>query len=139
MVAHQPVVVGYDESQGSKDALAWAAEYARLSGAPLVVVTAWETPHSYGGQVRFDGLDFEQEAKERLQTAVAELVPQDVAVNWRVIHGHPANALVQTSRDASLLVLGARGRGGFAELVLGSVSQYCSHHAECPVVIFRSH
>ena len=133
------MVVGYDDSQRSKEALVWGAEYARLRGAPLEVVTAWETPHSYGGQVRFDDVDFEQEAKDRLSAAVSELVPHDVPVNCLVVHGHPANTLVQISREASLLVLGARGRGGFAELLLGSVSQYCSHHAECPVVILRSH
>ena len=138
-MAHQPVVVGYDGSQRSKDALVWAADYARLSSTPLELVTAWETPPTYGGQVRFEDVDFEQEAKDRLAAAASQLVPQDVAVNCRVVHGHPANVLVQVSREASLLVLGARGRGGFAELVLGSVSQYCSHHAKCPVVIMRNH
>jgi nucleotide-binding universal stress UspA family protein len=51
---------------------------------------------------------------------------------------HPAQALVERSRGADLLVVGSRGRGGFKRLLLGSVSQQCAHHAECPVVIIRS-
>jgi nucleotide-binding universal stress UspA family protein len=59
----------------------------------------------------------------------------DVEVERRVVEGAPGAVLVAESRDADLLVVGSRGHGGFAQLLLGSVSQQCAHHAECPVVI----
>jgi nucleotide-binding universal stress UspA family protein len=60
-----------------------------------------------------------------------------VNVKTAVIEGPPARVLVDLSADADLLVVGSRGRGGFSELLLGSVSQQCVHHARCPVTVVR--
>jgi nucleotide-binding universal stress UspA family protein len=70
---------------------------------------------------------------------VREAIPDagDVEIERRVIEGAAAAVLVEESRGADLLVVGSRGHGGFAQLLLGSVSQQCAHHAECPVVIVR--
>jgi nucleotide-binding universal stress UspA family protein len=61
----------------------------------------------------------------------------DIRIEQEVVEGHPANALVQAARGEELLVVGSRGRGGFTGLLLGSVSQACAHHTDCPVVIVR--
>jgi len=132
-----PVVVGVDGSQHSKRALAWAVDYAQLSGAPLRIICAWEIHGTFGGEVSFDDVDFQQEAEERLAAVVAELVPNTMATESRAVEGHPSNVLTQESGHARLLVLGSRGRGGFANLLLGSITDYCSHHAKCPVVVVR--
>ena len=62
----------------------------------------------------------------------------DVEIELQAIQGAPAGVLVAASRDADLLVVGSRGHGGFVGLLLGSVSQQCAHHAECPVVIVHA-
>ena len=58
-----------------------------------------------------------------------------VDVETRLVEGHPGAVLVDVSRDARLLVVGSRGRGGFKDLLMGSVSTSCVHHAQCPVVV----
>jgi nucleotide-binding universal stress UspA family protein len=70
---------------------------------------------------------------------VREAIPDagDIRIERRVVEGAAAAVLVEESRGADLLVVGSRGHGGFAQLLLGSVSQQCAHHAECPVVIVR--
>jgi nucleotide-binding universal stress UspA family protein len=68
---------------------------------------------------------------------VAELVPTTMATESRAVEGHPSNVLTQESGQSRLLVRGSRGRGGFANLLLGSITDYCSHHAKCPVVVVR--
>ena len=132
-----PVVVGVDGSEHSKRALAWAVDYAQLSGAPLRVICAWQIHGTFGGEVSFDDVDFQQEAEEHLAAAVEGLVPDTIATECHAVEGHPSNVLTQESGHARLLVLCSRGRGGFADLLLGSITGYCSHHAKCPVVIVR--
>jgi nucleotide-binding universal stress UspA family protein len=87
-----------------------------------------------------DLLELRGAARAALDATLDEAIPDtgDVNVERRVVEGAPAAVLVDESRDADLLVVGSRGRGGFAQLLLGSVSQQCAHHANCPVVIVRS-
>ena len=79
-------------------------------------------------------------AEAALDATVREAIPDvsDVKIEQRVVQGTPGAALVDESHNADLLVVGSRGHGGFASLLLGSVSQQCAHHAACPVVIVRS-
>jgi nucleotide-binding universal stress UspA family protein len=78
-------------------------------------------------------------AEAALSASVREALPEpDVEITLRTIQGSPAGVLVDESRDADLLVVGSRGHGGFVGLLLGSVSQQCAHHAECPVVIVHA-
>jgi len=72
-----------------------------------------------------------------LEETLRESVPETdtVEIERRVVEGRPAAVLVDESQGADLLVVGSRGHGGFAGLLLGSVSQQCAHHAACPVVI----
>lgn len=132
----KPIVVGVDGSDESKRALRWAAEYGKQTGAPLEALVAWEPPTNYGWPTYYDDVDFAKQARERLEQTVREVLG-DMPVRLRVEHQHPAAALVEASRDASALAVGKRGHGEFKDVLLGSVSQHCVHHAHCPVIVIR--
>ena len=140
------IVVGVDQSAGAKAALQFALEEARLRNATLRVVHAWQ--FGYLGATGLEGTlpavggeldEFRRVAADELDAIIAEAVADGggVEIERRVDQGPAAAALVEESRHADLLVVGSRGHGGFASLLLGSVSQQCAHHAHCPVVIVR--
>ncbi len=137
----ETVVVGVDGSDGSKAALAFAAHEAALRGATLRVVTAWELPYSTfaGGLMPPVNLaDVVREDAERVARAAAEeaeALEPGIYVEHLAVQGQPAEVLVDESRNAAAVVVGTRGHGGFASLLLGSVGQQVVHHAACPVVV----
>jgi len=140
------IVVGIDQSDGAKAALRFALEEARLRQATLRAVHAWQFAYlgapGIEGSFPHAGDEFaalHSAAETALDTTLHEVAADanGVEVERRVIQGAPAAVLVGESRDADLLVVGSRGHGGFAQLLLGSVSQQCAHHASCPVVIVR--
>jgi nucleotide-binding universal stress UspA family protein len=134
------IVVGVDGSEGSKHALKWAAAQAKLTGADLEVVAAWDFPATYGWvPVPPEDLDFASFAEKSLTDTIAEVFGSDAppSLQRKVIQGHPAYVLVEASKGAELLVVGSRGFGGFTDALLGSVSTYCVHHAHGPVTIVR--
>jgi nucleotide-binding universal stress UspA family protein len=136
------VVVGVDGSPASKDALRWAADYARLSGTPLLAISAWHWPVAMvvalPAPQDFDPM---AEAQSALDAILAEVLGSDPGfpVTTRVVGGAAAQALIEASHGARLLVVGSRGHGGFTGLLLGSVSEQCTHYAACPVVVVRHH
>ena len=136
------VVVGVDESGGARAALSWAIDQARAVGARLVLVHAYLPVSSYYPYTVMDGVyvgeGVEEEARRIAEEVVGELrrdVPDDVAAETVLAQGRPAEVLLDRGADADLLVVGSRGRGGFAGLLLGSVSQQVVQHAPCPVVV----
>lgn len=134
------IVVGVDGSSGARAALRFAVEEARLRGARLRIVTAWHVPpmaYSGGFAVPFDRRDFEQGATAVAENALADLgeETEGLDVDHVAVEGQPAQVLLAEAEGAELLVVGSRGHGGFAGLLLGSVSQQCAHHARCPVAI----
>jgi nucleotide-binding universal stress UspA family protein len=135
------IVVGVDGSAASKAALAWAIGQAKLTGAAVEAVTAWEIPLAFRTPIP-PGLitDFRQQAVDELAETVADLSgPADkVEIRSKVMEGNAAEVLVNESDGADLLVVGSRGRSGFTRALLGSVGQHCVHHAVCPVVIIRN-
>lgn len=134
----KPVVVGIDGGPDSLRALAWAADYAGTVNAPLIVLTAYEIPTTFGPYAMAgweDSTQLEQRARETLAEAVRDTLGDDATAEQHVVRGHPAQVLVAASRDAHLVVVGSRGRGGFAGMLLGSVSQHVVAHARCPVVV----
>jgi nucleotide-binding universal stress UspA family protein len=141
------IVVGVDHSPGAKEALRFALEDAQLRQATLRAVHAWQFGY-IGGTGIEGGLpavggelhEFRAAAAAALDSTLREAIPDvgEVEIERRVIEGAPAAVLVEESRGADLLVVGSRGHGGFAQLLLGSVSQQCAQHAECPVVMVRS-
>lgn len=135
------IVVGVDGSEASRDALRWAHEEARLRGASLRLVHVWVYPYLgprtgvHEPRELMEG-DAAALLADELQRFRAE-VPDGVAVEPRLLEGSPPDGLVAESRDAELVVVGTRGRGGFSTLLLGSVSSAVAHHAHCPVVLVR--
>src|ERR1700677_387498 len=134
------IVVGVDGSEGSKAALQWAARQAKLTGASLDAVAAWDFPATYGWvPVPPQDLDFASFAEKSLTDTISEVFGTDAppSLQRKVVQGHPAYVLVEASKGAELLVVGSRGFGGFTDALLGSVSTYCVHHAHGPVTIVR--
>lgn len=134
------IVVGTDGSEVSKGALRWAVRQAQLTGGRLRVVMCWEVPSVAYWAPLPEGLDFEKETRQALADTVAEVVGDDpqIVVDQVVAEGHPAPVLIEQSTAADLLVVGSRGHGEFAGMLLGSVSEHCVTHATCPVVVVHS-
>jgi nucleotide-binding universal stress UspA family protein len=133
-------VVGVDGSDGSRNALRWAARQAGYTGATLEAIIGWEYPAFYGWAAAIpDDLDYDKLAEHALDEAVDEVFGRDrpAWLRTRVVCKHAALALVEASEGAELLVVGSRGHGAVADVLLGSVSTYCVHHARCPVTVIR--
>lgn len=138
------IVVGVDGSEASQEALAWAVRQAELTGASVDAVIAWHNPVVIGGMpygpvAVLKESDFGRFAAATLRNSIraVETADSGVSVTPIVRQGNAARVLVDAADGADLLVVGSRGYGGFAEALLGSVSQHCVHHAPCPVVIVR--
>lgn len=136
------IVAGVDGSPSSLEALRWAVRQAELTGGTVDAVMAWQPPSAGGfawGEVASDDTDYPGLAAKSLAEAVGQAVGPESTVRVRplVVQGHPADALLDAAKGADLLVVGSRGRGGFASALLGSVSQHCTFHAPCPVVVIR--
>ena len=139
----QRIVVGVDGSEGSKKALRWAMGQARISGAAVEAVCAWQDPvmfgYPYGWPADgFDGGTISALTEKALDDTVEEVAAelgQPVKIAARVVQGHPAQVLLEAATGAQLLVVGGRGHSAFAGVLLGSVSQHCVQHSSCPVVV----
>jgi nucleotide-binding universal stress UspA family protein len=134
------IVVGFDGSDSSSAALAWAVRQAGLTDSTLDLVMTWEWPNSYGWAVPIpDDFDPESDVRKVLNTAVAGILAEqpDLKLEPQLISGHPAPALVEASKGAELLVVGSRGHGEFVGMLVGSVSEYCVTNAHCPVLVHR--
>jgi nucleotide-binding universal stress UspA family protein len=137
------IVVGVDGSPDSRKALTWAAAEAADHRAELVVVNVWEhTLLPPAGSVSVSEryvADPSQATAEELVAVIKEELGEEprVLVQPRVKQGSPAKVLIEESGGADLLVVGTRGHGGFAGLVLGSVSQHVAAYAQCPVAVVR--
>ena len=135
------IVVGVDGSTSSREALRWAARQAEITGATLDVVMTWE-PLNREAWVPHDASQRDPLALTR--RSVHALVEEElgphppVEVRARAAEGPPAKVLLHEAQEADLLVLGNRGLGGFAGLLLGSVGLQCATHAPCPVVVVHA-
>ena len=141
-MARQPVIAGTDGSQESMRAVEWAAREATLRKATLRIVAipvlpqrmipSPVTPEAVAGMV-------ERSMRRALAAAAQEAVTlePDLAIETQLLDGVPARVLVEAAAEASMLVLGSRGAGGFSAMILGSVSRYVATHAAVPVVVAR--
>ncbi|MFF2777253.1 universal stress protein [Streptomyces sp. NPDC058052] len=137
-----PVLLAVDGSPDSDAAVDFAFAEARARGAELVAVHAW-APRSGPGDLTplFHGAEeVHAEAGRVLDAALARAAERHPGTKAepRLLRGKPREVLLEESGSAQLVVMGARGRGGFAGLLLGSVSQALLHHAHCPVAVVRN-
>jgi nucleotide-binding universal stress UspA family protein len=136
----QRIVVGVDGSDSSVAALEWAARQAERTSSHIDAVIAWEWPTVYGAPFAFpSGYDPVADAKRVLDEAIAPVAADHPKVEFRPIvkEGHPVSVLVAASEGSDLLVVGSRGHGEFAGMLLGSVSEHCVTNAHCPVLVLR--
>lgn len=139
------IIVGVDGSALSEDAVVFALEQAAVTGHGVTAVHAWQAPFyevpGKGGPIPDGVIDAEFRAGEvaALTESLAPIWAKFPAVDVRqvVVHRDPAAALVAASAGADLVVVGSRGRGGFGNLLLGSVSHAVLHHAHSPVAVVR--
>jgi len=139
------IVVGIDGSSGSQEALQWAVRHSAIEHLPLTVLAVHEVAAStwtHSSLVSPQDRPDEEKIRQDVQDEVSKIMgetgdarPESVTV--RVFSGQPANALIEASHDADLVVVGSRGGGGFPHLRLGSVTSKVVSHAESPVVVVR--
>jgi nucleotide-binding universal stress UspA family protein len=138
------IVVGHDGSKCSQEALAWAGRLARRADLDLHVVRAWAMmtapqPSSWSPGYVPPLQEWEKAVLDELTAHVKAVgLDSSVRVTCHAVHDKPAQALMAAAEGASLLILGARGRGGFRGLLLGSTSDQLVHHAPCPVTVVRT-
>lgn len=131
------VIVGVDGSASSIAALRYAARIADALGAPLEAVTTWSSP-PFADTYLVPSWSPKDDARSVLDAAVEQAFgAEPPPLKRTVLLGPAAGVLIGLSRRAGMLVLGSRGHGGFAGLLLGSVSAACAAHAHCPVLIVR--
>lgn len=139
----QRIVVGIDDSDSARQALHWAMNEAELRKVPVHAIhtltyVTWAEPWVIPSvdNVRESVM---ADAKSFLSTEIEKALQEHVGVQVEqvVAEGPAAEILIEASKDAEMVVVGSRGRGGFAGLLLGSVSQHVVHHAHCPVVVVR--
>jgi nucleotide-binding universal stress UspA family protein len=135
------LVVGIDGSRDSHRALRWAANLAARAAVPLRAVEAWSYPPLTivpGWSDLVSPSEMDKRTDDDIRAVVASVLGEvPDFVTTEALRGPAARAILRTVDPDSVLVLGSRGRGGFAGLLLGSVSRECIEHAHCPVVIAR--
>ncbi len=133
------IVVGVDGSDSARAALDWALGEARLRSGQVRLVSAWHYPVVGDAAGRApDREAFGDHARQANAEALRRAADAGVEVTGEVTEGHPADVLLQAADGADLLVVGSRGHGGFAGMLLGSVSNHIVQHARCPVLVVRA-
>jgi nucleotide-binding universal stress UspA family protein len=137
------IIVGVDGSGHSRRALEWAISEAAIRHAPLTVLTVhelirgfWNAAVDYPGEADLTAAArkvAQEETDIALEGLTAEARPPEVTV--RAVGGLPAEEILRAGADADMIVVGSRGAGGFAKLLMGSVSTHVTLHARCPVVV----
>ncbi|NUT46145.1 MAG: universal stress protein [Saccharothrix sp.] len=137
-----PVVVGVDGSPAAEEAIGFAFAEASTRRTTLVALLAWtvllaDTPYATRLKVDWDEVERQQEQLLAQRLAGWQEKYPDVDVERRVVRERASRALLDAARHAQLLVVGSRGRGGVAGMVLGSTSQAMVYHSPCPVAVVR--
>ena len=133
------IVVGIDGSPRSREALRWAVDQARRTGAQVRAVAAWDvSPFVYLAPTATEET-YEQAAETVLNEVVESVLDgeDDVPIERVMVQGRPGPAVAKAARGAELLVIGSHGHGEIPGMHLGSTAGYCVHHAPCPVLVIR--
>ena len=132
------IVVGVDGSERGDRALRFALAEARLRNADVRAVLAWSMPY-YEFPIPVE--DVRKGSSAVLDAAVDRVLADEQepvpAIARIIVQGQSSSALIDESKGADLLVVGSRGHGGLASLLLGSTSMQCAHHASCPIAVVR--
>lgn len=136
------IVVGHDGSSAAHEAMRWAVDEGRLRGHVVHVVRAWVLSGVIRDMGGFSaGVPSFDEAgtwvEEQLQASLATCEPEGVQVHTHVIHEASTDVILAAAVSADMVVLGNRGRGGFAGAIIGSVAENVVRHAPCTVVVVR--
>ena len=133
------IVVGVDGSPESVLALKWAQTMARAFNATITAVTAWHMDTVFGSYIVPDW-DPDEDAQKILKDAAQEAFGDNAPDRFSAecVRARPAQVLMEYSKSAQMLIVGSRGHGGFAGMLLGSVSSACAEHASCPVLVVHS-
>ncbi len=137
------IVVGHDGSAAAHEAMRWAVEQGRLRGQVVHVVRAWVLSgviRDMGGGLSAGVPSFDEAGawvEEQLHLNLATCEPQGVEVHTHVVHEASTDVILAAAATADLVVLGNRGRGGFAGAIIGSVAEHVVRHAPCTVVVVR--
>ncbi len=137
------IVVGVDGSTASIAALKWAIDEARRRGTRVDAVNAWHSDPTTTGLAKADIIQLRPRdevlaAQQKLLAGSIEDAAgdsTDVQIRQLLVEAQPGPALVNAGKEAELVVVGSHGHSRLAEVLLGSVSSYCVHHAVCPVVV----
>lgn len=129
------IIVGVDGSIQSRQALRWASRLATTTGATLRAVTAWEFPATYGWATWPSDWDPPRDSRRLLTETIAETFQAPVEIELVVREGNAAKILIEESRFATMVVVGSRGHGGVAGVLLGSISAKVAEYASCPVLV----
>lgn len=133
------IVVGIDGSEVSAEALRWAVDHARTLKAEVHAVMAWNIPMSIYLAPVYREEDYERDAERLMDKTLAEVAEHadGVSITKHMIGRSAGLALARAAEGAEMLVIGSHGRGFLAGMHLGSVANYCAHHAPCPVLLIR--
>lgn len=133
------IIVGVDGSPESVKALRAGARMSQALGAPLEAIITWEFPVMMDAYYPIPDWSPEEDAKKALLETVTEALgdPPSVKLRLTARQGSPGRTLIEESKNAAMVVVGSRGRGGFKGLLLGSVSSAVASHAHCPVLIIH--
>ncbi|MGO4783187.1 universal stress protein [Cryobacterium sp. W22_MBD10_FK3] len=136
------IVVGHDGSADANHALTVALDLAAGLAVPVTIVRAWTIdtaprPANWEFGYVSSYSDYAGAVRDRLAKDTQAVVAQhpNLDVEYRVALGGPAKTLIEVSKGSRMLVVGSRGRGGLAGMLLGSVSEQCVRHADCPVLV----
>jgi len=139
-IAATGVLVAHDGSEHADEALRVGVRHATALGLPVTIVRAWSITTAPKPETWEFGYvppleDFETAVLAELERDARRVVPDDLDVTFLAVHAKPAPAIIAASEGLELIVVGSRGRGGFAGLVLGSVSEQIVRYASCPVLV----